>query len=101
MHLTRRDTRYRAMSISLTPEQEDFVKRRMSNGNYDAPRQVIDTAFQLLKEQEELDRIRIEELRKEIALGLEQEAQGLEGPLDMEEIKAASRERAAQLRGSE
>lgn len=89
------------MPISLTPDQEDFVNRRLSNGHYDVPRQVIDTAFQLLKEHEELDRIRIEELRKEIALGLEQEAQGLEAPLDMEEIKAASRVRAAELRRDE
>ena len=88
------------MAISLTPDQEEFVAQRLSNGAYDAPRQVIDEAFRLLREQEELDRFRLEQLRKEIALGIEEETQGLDEELDMAEIKAASRERAARMRGN-
>ena len=84
------------MAISFTPDQEDFVMKRMATGAYDAPYQVIEDAFRLLGAAEEMSRNRIEEIRKAVALGLEQEAAGQEGPWDIEEIKAESRRRAAQ-----
>jgi antitoxin ParD1/3/4 len=50
--------------------------------------------MRLLQEQEQLRQMRLEALRKDIAVGLEQEARGEFVPLDAEWIKAEGRRRA-------
>jgi antitoxin ParD1/3/4 len=82
------------MAISLTPDQEAFVARQMATGAYDAPYQVIEEAFHLLDAVQQLDKIRLEQLRKEIAVGIEQADRGELVELDMEEIKAEARRQA-------
>lgn len=60
------------MNVSLTPELDRFVKQQVEGGMYCSSSEVIRDGLRLLKEREQLRQIRLEELRKEIAIGIEQ-----------------------------
>jgi len=64
------------MNISLTPELEQFIDSTVKKGRYSSPSEVIQAALRLLEERE-MERLRrLEELRKEIAIGIEHSDQG-------------------------
>ena len=75
------------MNVSLTPQLEDFVKDKVKSGRYHSASEVVREALRML---EERDR-RLVELRKEIAIGLEDIEAGRVSPLDMEAIKREGR----------
>ena len=75
------------MNVSLTPQLEDFVKDKVKSGRYSSASEVVREALRML---EERDR-RLVELRKEIAIGLEDVEAGRVAPLDMEAIKRDGR----------
>ncbi|HLK56385.1 MAG TPA: type II toxin-antitoxin system ParD family antitoxin [Chthonomonadaceae bacterium] len=79
------------MTVTLTPEMEQLITKQVQSGYYSSPGEVILQALQLLNEQEQLRAIRLEELRKEIAVGVAQADRGETSPLDIEEIKAEGR----------
>lgn len=84
------------MNISLTSELEEFVSRKVKSGLYQSASEVIREGLRLLKEQDELNRIRREELRHEIMVGVEQIKQGkarsyLSGKALAEKIKKRGR----------
>ncbi len=65
------------MNITLSPEQEKFVQSQIARGNYQDVEQVIKEALTILEIiNQENDQKRLEELRKKIALGLEDVKQG-------------------------
>lgn len=64
------------MEITLTPEHEALIKEKIQSGLYNSASEVINDSLRLLKEQDELKRIRIEELKKEVMLGVEQIRRG-------------------------
>ncbi|MBI2929414.1 MAG: type II toxin-antitoxin system ParD family antitoxin [Verrucomicrobia bacterium] len=64
------------MTITLTSEQEKFVAEQLSNGHYRSVDEVIGQSLDMLRAQEEFIRTHTEELRKEIAVGLEQARRG-------------------------
>ena len=76
------------MSVTLTPEQEQLIQEKVTRGQFTSPQEVLDEALRLLQTQYHADGLPIEELRREIAIGLEQEARGEYGSLDMEAIIA-------------
>jgi antitoxin ParD1/3/4 len=89
------------MNISLTPEQEEMVNAQIESGLFYAPTQVIDAALRLLQDQAVLHEHRLDDLRKKIAVGLEQIARGevhtyKSGAEFMRDIKAESRKRPAE-----
>jgi antitoxin ParD1/3/4 len=86
------------MNISLTKELENFVDGLVSSGTYYSASEVVRDSLRLLKEQEELKKIRIEELKSEILKGYEQSRRGESKPLDIEEIKGEGRRRLAEKR---
>ena len=64
------------MNISLTPELEQFVQSTVNNGRYSSASEVVWAALRLL-EQREIERlVRLEELRKEIMIGIEASDRG-------------------------
>jgi antitoxin ParD1/3/4 len=78
------------MNVSLTPELEQYVQEKVSSGLYYSASEVIREGLRLLKEREQFQQTRLQELRQEIQVGLDSgEATGL----DMSAIKAASRQR--------
>jgi antitoxin ParD1/3/4 len=87
------------MNVSLTPELEEFVNRKVESGMYSSASEVVRESLRLLREQDLLKQIRLEELRKEIALGLEASERGEVGPLDIKAIKAEGRKRLEAKRG--
>jgi antitoxin ParD1/3/4 len=65
------------MNITLTPEQEQYVRSQLEGGKYNSVEQLISKALQLLEEQNRAsEQKRLEELRLKIASGTEQIARG-------------------------
>lgn len=59
------------MEITLTPELEDLVNEKIRSGKYDSPSQVVRDGLRLLKEQDQLKQLRLEELRREVQGGID------------------------------
>ncbi|MDJ0799608.1 MAG: type II toxin-antitoxin system ParD family antitoxin [Calothrix sp. MO_167.B12] len=64
------------MSISLTPELEQFIQSQVASGKYASTEEVIIAGIKLLEERERIYQGRFEELKQEIAIGLEQLERG-------------------------
>jgi len=64
------------MNVLLTPELENLVNEKVKSGLYDSASEVICESLRLLQERDELKRIRRDELRREIMLGVEQVRRG-------------------------
>ena len=79
------------MNISLTHELEALVQEKVRSGLYNSASEVIREALRLLQDQDQLRRVRLEALRKEIAVGIAQADSGQTRPLDMKAIKAKAR----------
>ncbi len=78
------------MNISLTPQLEELVKRKVASGLYSSASEVMREALRLLEERDRLHAMRLEELRAEIKQGLDSGAPTL---LNIQEIKARGRRR--------
>ncbi len=80
------------MNVSLTPQLEELVKRKVESGRYGSASEVMREALRLLEEHDRLRIMRTEALRVEIHKGLDS---GEATPLDMKAIKARGRTRLA------
>jgi antitoxin ParD1/3/4 len=86
------------MDITLSPEIEQFVTDALKSGRFRSPTEVVLEGLRLLREQEEEDLSRTEELRALIAEGIADADQGLYSTFDEEtlrEIQSEGRERLA------
>ena len=79
------------MNISLTPELEQFVNQKVESGKYQTASEVIRDGLRLLLEREELHQKKLDELRREIAIGIEQADQGKVATLNAKETLARVR----------
>lgn len=84
------------MNVSLTPHFEELVKNKLASGLYHSASEVIREALRLLEERDQVRELRLEELRKEIQLGIDS---GEATPLDIEAIKARGRAKLAAREG--
>jgi antitoxin ParD1/3/4 len=57
------------MNVSLTPELESLVTTKVESGMYNSASEVIREGLRLLQERDEVRRIRIKELKKEVQIG--------------------------------
>jgi antitoxin ParD1/3/4 len=92
------------VNISLTVELDQFVKQQVESGMYHSASEVIRDGLRLLREREQLRQIRLEELRKQLAIGLEQLERGEYAVMDettFAHIKAEGERRLAELRKQE
>jgi antitoxin ParD1/3/4 len=80
------------MNISLTPQLEELVKKKVESGRYGSASEVMREALRLLEERDRLYAMRIEELKTEIKKGLDS---GEPTPLNIQEIKVRGRKRFA------
>ena len=87
------------MNVSLTPELEEFINKKVESGMYTSASEVVRESLRLLFEQDLLKQIRLEELCKEIALGIGQADRGEVAPLDTEANKAEGRKLLAARHG--
>ena len=69
------------MNISLTPELENLVIKKVKSGRYTSASEVIREGLRLLEEQDELRQRRLAEVRQKIDRGIEQldRGQGIPG----------------------
>jgi antitoxin ParD1/3/4 len=75
------------MNISLTPELEKFVHEKVDGGLYNSASEVIREALRLLQERDMLRKHQLDELKREIFLGVEQANSGQTKPFDAEDMK--------------
>jgi antitoxin ParD1/3/4 len=75
------------MNVSLTSELEEFVNRKVASGMYQTASEVVREALRLLREHDQLHQSKLDELRREIAIGVEQAEQGQVTPLTEELIE--------------
>jgi antitoxin ParD1/3/4 len=75
------------MNVSLSPELELFVNEKVRAGQYQTADEVINSALSVLQQQETLSAEDIGELRKEIAIGIEQLERGESAPWDAAVMK--------------
>jgi antitoxin ParD1/3/4 len=81
------------MNVSLTPELEQYIQTKVSTGMYYSASEVVREGLRLLKEHDQLQKIRLQELRQDIQAGLDS---GDATPLDMQAVKAEARQRRQQ-----
>ena len=77
------------MNVNLTPEMESMISSKVASGLYNSASEVVREALRLMSEKDELRRIKLENLRAEIKIGLDQldRGEGIDGPTAMEEIR--------------
>lgn len=91
------------MNISLTKEFESYVAQKVESGMYHSASEVIRDGLRLMKEREELHQSRLAELRKDIAVGIDQADRGQTQMFDEEttaRVKARGRKRLSAQTGS-
>lgn len=64
------------MMITLTPEIEAIIDEIIKSGAYNSPSEVVRDGLRLVKEQQQLKQIRLEELRREVMLGVDDIREG-------------------------
>jgi len=80
------------MNVSLTPELEALIHERVRSGRYTSASEVVREALRLLEDRDELRRVRLAELRMQVAAGLDALDQGQvqDGDAVIDEILDAS-----------
>ena len=86
------------MNVSLTQELEKLVNERVRSGMYSSASEVVREALRLLNERDELRRQQLEQLRKEVAVGIVQADRGEVAPLGLREMKHRLGKRLRQAR---
>ncbi len=74
------------MHISLTPELENIVRMKVASGLYNNASEVVREALRKVYADDELRKLKLERLREEIKLGLEQADRGEFATSSMDEI---------------
>ena len=77
-----------AVNVSLTPELEALIQERVRSGRYTSASEVVREALRLLEDRDELRRLRLSELRSQVAAGLDSlnSGQTRDGDTVIEEI---------------
>ena len=83
------------MNVSLTPELEHLVQRKVETGRYLSASEVVREALRLLEERDQDRESSLALLRKQVAVGIEQADRGDVALLDMEAIKKKARRQAS------
>jgi antitoxin ParD1/3/4 len=84
------------MNNSLTPEFQEFVAQEIASGRYGSEIDVIQEGLRLLRERESEQSI-LKELRREIAIGIEEADNGKTGPLNAQDTLTRVRQNREQL----
>lgn len=90
------------MNVSLTPTLENLVQQKVATGLYNSASEVIREALRLLEERDELRKVKLGALRKDISVGLDQLERGEVSEYDdrsldtlAADVKARGRKRLA------
>ena len=81
------------MTATLSDDMEEFANAQVQSGEYSSVTEVIRAGLHLLEDRDTLRQIKLERLRKEIAISIEAADRGEVAPLDVKEIIAENRKR--------
>jgi len=78
------------MSITLKPEQEQFIQKKVTSGKYQSADEVISEALRLLEERDRDYEQWVESTREKVSLGIEEldSGLGLEGETVISQLQA-------------
>lgn len=80
------------MDVSLSPELENYVHDQVRAGAHPTTDEVVSEGLRLLQRRDERRRLRLEELRRMIQVGIDQADRGELEPLDalaiLKEVRA-------------
>lgn len=80
------------MNVNLTPQLEELVRAKVSSGMYTSASEVVREALRLMDEQDRLRQVKLDELRREVRVGLDS---GPSAAWDATAVKAKARARRA------
>ena len=77
------------MNVSLTPELEKIVEKKVSSGLYNSASEVVREGLRLLQQRDETRELKLRALRKDIQAGIDDLEAGrtLDGPKAMADVK--------------
>ncbi|QEH32141.1 hypothetical protein OJF2_06100 [Aquisphaera giovannonii] len=81
------------MNVSLTPELEQLVHKKVESGLYLSASEVVREALRLLEERDRLQAMKFEELRQAIQVGIGEADRGEVEALDVQGTLARVRDR--------
>ena len=81
------------MNVSLTKELEELVSGKVKTGLYQTASEVIREGLRLLEERDRLYHLRLEELRRDVKIGLDQLDRGEGVPFDPAAMKRRLRKK--------
>jgi antitoxin ParD1/3/4 len=90
-----REKQDHCMSVSVTPELEQFVRELLESGKFSSASEVICEGLKLLQDRYIVYQTRLTELKQEIAIGIEQADRG--ELIDGEEVFAELEEDTRQI----
>jgi len=90
-----------SMNVSLTPQLEQFVDKKVREGTYQTASEVVREGLRLLAERDQKRALELQRLRREIAVGLDQVENGQVGTLNIKKIKAAGRKRRGRAQAAD
>lgn len=64
------------MNVSLTPELDNFIHDKVESGMYHSASEVIREGLRLMQQRDERHKARLEQLRKEIQVSVDQVERG-------------------------
>ena len=85
------------MTISLPPEWQKFIEEKVSAGQYSDANAVVVEALRAVRDRE----ARLESLRREIQVGVDQADRGELSPWDPAQVKAEGRRLLQERRGQQ
>jgi antitoxin ParD1/3/4 len=88
------------MNVHLGETFDKFVAELIATGLYQSQSEVIREGLRLLKEKEDLRKLKLETLKKEIQTGIDQLERGEGITFDAEKIKAEGKKRLAAKPGN-
>lgn len=86
------------MNFSLTTELEEFIAKLVKSGLYQTGSEVVREALRLLKDRQDLQNMKLQQLKKDIQVGIDQGREGRISTLSVETIKKEGRKRRAAKR---
>ena len=84
------------ITVALPADLEEYVNAKVQSGQFNSSGEIIRAGIQLLQEQDMLRQIKLEQLSKDIAIGIEAADRGEVAPLDVEAIIAGGQKLLAE-----
>jgi len=76
------------LNVNLTPQLEQLVRRKVSSGRYNSASEVVREALRIMEAHDELQSLKLEQLRRDIRDGLDS---GPARPWNVGEMKREGR----------